>query len=163
MRKSNDLLKDLWLRLRKAPFHFTDKVTPRRAGAAHRDRRLKPAIDARKMRVQNDIPDTLPPLMVDKPKFVRLFELLLKDELVSLPEGSHITLSAHASPETPNHRREVIVEVRNDGPGLSAEAMRLLFDPFVARSDESAGIRNQPDGLLLHYAPSRRENRGPAG
>jgi two-component system probable response regulator PhcQ len=132
--KINDLLKDLWLASEKPPFHFTDKVRldellPPILAA------MKPAFDAKKIHVQNDVPDTLPPLMVDKPKFVRLFELLLKDELVSLPDGSRITLSASATAESPTHRREVIVEVRNDGPGLSAEAMRLLFDPFVARSD----------------------------
>jgi two-component system probable response regulator PhcQ len=132
--KINDLLKDLWLASEKPPFHFTDKVRldellPPILAA------MKPAFDAKKIRVQNDIPDTLPPLMVDRPKFIRLFELLLKDELVSLPEGSQIALSASASAESATHRREVIVEVRNDGPGLSAEALRLLFDPFVARSD----------------------------
>lgn len=132
--KINDLLKDLWLASEKPPFHFTDKIRldellPPIITA------MKPAFDAKKIRVQNDIPDTLPPLMVDKPKFVRLFELLLKDELVSLPEGSQITLSAGVSPDNAAHRREVTVELRNDGPGLSAEALRLLFDPFVARSD----------------------------
>ena len=39
------------------------------------------------------------------------------------------------SPETPQHRSEVVIEVRNDAPGLPAEALRLLFDPFVVRSD----------------------------
>jgi two-component system, probable response regulator PhcQ len=132
--KINDLLKDLWLASEKPPFHFTDKVRldellPPILAA------MKPAFDAKRICLQNDIPDTLPPLMVDRPKFIRLFELLLKDELVSLPEGSKITLSAGALAESPVQRREVVVEVRNDGPGLSAEALRLLFDPFVARSD----------------------------
>lgn len=132
--KINDLLRDLWLASEKPPFHFTDKVRldeilPPILAA------MKPAFDAKKIRVQNDLPDTLPPLMVDKAKFVRLFELLLKDELVSLPEGSQITLSATAPPGSIAHRREVIVELRNNGPGLSEEALRLLFDPFVARSE----------------------------
>jgi two-component system, probable response regulator PhcQ len=132
--KINDLLKDLWLASEKAPFQFADEIrlhefVPPLLKAA------QPAFDAKKIRIQNDIPDTLPPLRVDRPKFARLFELLLKDELVSLPEGSQITLSAGVSPEAPSGRSEVFVEVRNDGPGLPAEALRLLFDPFVARTD----------------------------
>jgi two-component system probable response regulator PhcQ len=159
--KINDLLKDLWLASEKPPFHFTDKVRldellpPILAG-------MKPAFDAKKISVQNDIPDTLPPLMVDKPKFVRLFELLLKDELVSLPEGSRITLSASASAESPTQRREVIIEVRNDGPGLSAEAMRLLFDPFVARSDspQEYGISLMACYFITRHHGGKIEARG---
>jgi two-component system probable response regulator PhcQ len=132
--KINDLLKDLWLASEKTPFQFADEIRLHEVLPPLLDA-VKPAFDAKKIRVQNDIPDTLPPLRVDRPKFVRLFELLLKDELVSLPEGSQITLSAGVSPETSSGRREVFVEVRNDGPGLPAEALRLLFDPFVARSD----------------------------
>jgi two-component system probable response regulator PhcQ len=132
--KINDLLKDLWLASEKPPFHFMDKVRldellPPILAA------MKPAFDAKKMTVRNEIPDTLPPLMVDKPKFIRLFELLLKDELVSLPEGSQITLTASVAPGSIADHREVVVEMQNNGPGLSAESLRLLFDPFVARSD----------------------------
>lgn len=132
--KINDLLKDLWLASEKAPAHFSDEIRLHQFLTPLLEA-VKPAFDARKIRVQNDIPVDLPPVLVDKPKFVRLFELLFKDELVSLPEGSQVTLSAGASPESSSGRREVFVEVRNDGPGLSAEALRLLFDPFVARSD----------------------------
>ena len=99
----NDLLKDPGLPP-ATPFHFTDKVrldelVPPILAA------LKPAIDARKMRVQNDIPDTLPPLMVDKPRCSPV--RVVAQGRTGQPPGSHITLSARAAPETPNHRREV--------------------------------------------------------
>jgi two-component system probable response regulator PhcQ len=128
------LLKDLWLASEKMPLQFGDEIRLHELLPPLLEA-VKPAFDAKKIRIQNDLPDNLPPLRVDKPKFVRLFELLLKDELVSLPAGSHITLTAGASPESAAGRREVFVEMRNDGPGLPAESLRLLFDPFVARSD----------------------------
>ena len=70
-------------------------------------------------------------MMVDKPKFMRLLELLLKDELVSLPPGCRITFSASISPESTAERREVQLEMRNDGPGFVARGFsRILFDPL---------------------------------
>jgi len=56
--------------------------------------------------------------MVDKPKFIRLFELLLKDELVSLPAGRRSRFSARLLPGANPQRREVQVEIQDDGPGL---------------------------------------------
>src|SRR6266700_2936983 len=55
---------------------------------------LKEGLTAKNITVENSIPDSLPTMNVDKFKFYRLFELLLKDEIASLPAGSRITLSA---------------------------------------------------------------------
>ncbi|MGB7950502.1 MAG: hybrid sensor histidine kinase/response regulator [Candidatus Binatia bacterium] len=78
--------------------------------------------------VVNQIPKGLPPLLVDRDKFQRLFDLLLKDEIISLPPGSNIFLGACLGPE---EEQEIRIEVRDDGPGLPREALRSVFDPFV--------------------------------
>ena len=100
-------------------------------------------------------------MKVDKPKFYRLFELLLKDEIASLPAGSEVTF-----PPRPNRQRrrsgpEIQIEISDNGPGLPKEALRLVFDPFVVRSDSPDGIRHSSDGLLFHRPPSWRADRGP--
>jgi two-component system probable response regulator PhcQ len=80
--------------------------------------------------VVNEIPAELPALLVEREKFQRLFDLLLKDEIISLPAGSHIFLSAwHRSGE----EEELEIEIRDDGPGLPREALRSVFDPFFLR------------------------------
>jgi two-component system, probable response regulator PhcQ len=77
--------------------------------------------------IVNQIPAGLPPLMVEYEKFHRLFDLLLKDEVMNLPPDSHIFLSARLRSEAD---QEVEIEVRDDGPGLPREALRSVFDPF---------------------------------
>ena len=79
--------------------------------------------------IVNQVPAGLPPLTVEWEKFQRLFDLLLKDEVMSLPPDSHIFLSARLRSES-EADQEVEIEVRDDGPGLPREALRSLFDPF---------------------------------
>jgi len=89
--------------------------------------KVKDSLSQKSIKVVNQIPPGLPPLVVEWAKFQRLFDLLLKDEIISLPAGSHIFLSARLRP---GKDQEVEIEVRNDGPGWPQEALREAFDPF---------------------------------
>jgi two-component system, probable response regulator PhcQ len=82
----------------------------------------------------NHIPEGLPLLTVERGQLERLFELLLKDEIMSLPAGSHVFVSA-----TPRFRetQEIDIEIRDDGPGLPNEAFLSIFDPFFFRNNNS--------------------------
>jgi two-component system probable response regulator PhcQ len=94
--------------------------------------KLAPNLTAREIRVVNQIPAGLPPLSVDREKFQRLFDLLLKDEIISLPRGCHIFLNArlHSGAD-----QELEIEIRDDGPGLPRDALASIFDPFFLRTD----------------------------
>jgi two-component system, probable response regulator PhcQ len=158
--KINDLLKDLWLASERPPFHFTDRVRLDEIVTTVLEN-MNSRLAARKLVVLNNIPDTLPSLMVDRAKFLRLFELLLKDEIVSLPEGSTITFSARLSPDSTAERREVLLEIQDNGPGLPAEALRVMFDPFVVRSDspQEYGISLIACYFIVHHHGGRIEAR----
>jgi signal transduction histidine kinase len=149
--KINDLLKDVWLASERPPFHFEDRVRLDEI-VAEVIGNLKSAFAAGNITVENQIPDTLPPLLVDKPKFLRLFELLLKDEIACLPRG-RIALTATLGPESTPERREIRMEIRDDGPGLPPQALRVLFDPFVARNDspKEHGIRLMACYFIVHH------------
>ncbi len=92
--------------------------------------RLRDSLSQNGITVINQIPAGLPPLFVEQEKFQRLFDLLLKDEIISLPPDSHIFLSACPGP---GDEEAVIIELRDDGPGLPKEALRSVFDPFSMR------------------------------
>src|SRR6266480_2070974 len=89
----NNMLKDLWTASEKPAFEFADRVQLHKV-IAETILQLKDSFAAKNILVDNQVPDSLPALNVDKPKFYRLFELLLKDEIASLPAGSRIVLSA---------------------------------------------------------------------
>ena len=154
--KINNMLKDLWTASEKPVFEFGDRVHLHEV-VADTVLRLKAGFTAKRIEVDNQVPVSLPMLNVDKPKFCRLFELLLKDEMASLPAGSRVTLSATLLSGARADKQEVQVQVSDNGPGLPKEALRLVFDPFMVRSDSPAeyGIHLMACYFIVHHHGGR--------
>jgi two-component system probable response regulator PhcQ len=150
--KINNMLKDLWTASEKPAFEFADRVQLHSVMAETLEG-LKESLKAKNITVENAIPDSLPAMNVDKPKFYRLFELLLKDEIASLPAGSKIALSASVLNAARAEKQEIQVQVADNGPGLPKEALRLVFDPFVVRSDSPMeyGIHLMACYFIVHH------------
>jgi two-component system probable response regulator PhcQ len=149
--KINNMLKDLWVASEKPSFEFKDVVRLHEVIAEVLGK-LRDRLAAKKIRVEVRISDSLPAMTVDKPKFIRLFELMFEDEIVSLPEGSQIGISAQAS-EGLDHEPEIRIDVQDNGPGLPKESLRLIFDPFVVRSDSPMeyGINLMACFFIVHH------------
>jgi two-component system probable response regulator PhcQ len=162
--KINNMLKDLWTASEKPAFEFTDRVQLHQV-VAETVEQLKPGFAAKNIQVENGIPDSLPPLNVDKAKFYRLFELLLKDEIASLPPGSRIRFSASLLNGARADKQEIEVQVADNGPGMPKEALRLVFDPFVVRSDSPVeyGIHLMACYFIVHHHSGRIDARSEDG
>ena len=156
--KINNLLKELWAVAETPALAFTDRVHLHDV-ITEVTVRLRDLLAARQLVVEVDVPDQLPVLTVDKPKFLRLFELLFKDEIVSLPAGSRISVSAAAAGD------RISVMVRDNGPGHSEEILRNIFDPFNARSDSPSehGISLMACYFIVHYHGGKIEACGGPG
>jgi two-component system probable response regulator PhcQ len=159
--KINALLKDLWTASSNPSAPFTDQVSLNHVvGEAIGS--LKEAFAARRIEVDSRIPETLPLLRVDKPKFSRLFELLLREELAMLPAGSRVTLTAELR-DSP--APEIVVQISDNGPGLPEEALRAVFDPFVAQSGAPSeyGINLMACFFIVHHHGGKIEARTQSG
>jgi len=158
----NNLLKDLWTASEKPSFEFADQVQLREVVSSSVES-LKEGFAAKKISVKNEIPESLPAMKVDKPKFYRLFDLLLKDELATLPAGSEVTLTAESYNGTA--KPGVLIHVSDNGPGLPQEALRLVFDPFVVRSDSPMeyGIHLMACYFIVHHHGGKIEARSEDG
>lgn len=150
LEKINNLLKELWAVAETPGLAFTDRVHLHDV-MLDVTMRLRDALSTKKVSVDIDIPKELPILTVDKAKFVRIFELLLKDEIVSLPEGSQVKISA--SPVDGSSGQRVRVTLRDNGPGLPEQTRRNIFDPFNARSESPSehGINLMACYFIVHY------------
>ena len=94
----------------------------------------KTDLEQKNLTVENRIPDSLPLLRVNKPKFERLFQLFIQDEIVSLSDGKTVTLAAEQ--ETADGSDWIKVTITDDSSGLPEEELRQIFDPFVVRSGD---------------------------
>jgi two-component system probable response regulator PhcQ len=122
-------------------------------------KKMEGAFVARKLTVQNQIAAGLPPLHVDKPKFERLFELLLKDELAMLPNGSHIVFAAEVLGE------DMFITLTDDGPALPQESLRIILDPFRVTSGAPSeyGINLMACFFIAHHHGGKIEARNLPG
>jgi two-component system probable response regulator PhcQ len=160
----NHLLKDLWTASEKPALAFGDSVQLQ-AVVAETVAALRAPLAAKNITVENRIPDSLPALQVDKLKFCRLFELLLRDELASLPAGSRILLSASRPQAGLAEKEEIEVVLSDNGPGLPEEALRLVFDPFLVRNDSPLeyGIHLMACYFIVHHHGGRIQARSKPG
>lgn len=81
----------------------------------------------------DQIPEGLPKLSVERHKFEHLFDLLLKGEVISLPAGSRVFISARSRFDK---HEELDIQIRDDGPGLPKGAFRAVFDPSFVHSND---------------------------
>jgi K+-sensing histidine kinase KdpD len=124
--------------------------------------KLKGNLLEKNIAVVNKIPPRLPALMVEQEKFQHLFDLLLKDEIIRLPAGSHIFMSARPSP---TKKQEVEIEVSDDGPRWPREALRSVFDPFLVRinNPQELGINLVGCYFIVYQYGGRIEIRNRQG
>lgn len=161
----NNLLKDLWSAAEKPTFEFADQVNLRQV-VEDTYAQLRPSFAEKQIQFENRIPADLPVLNVDKPKFYRLFDLLLKDELASLPPGTGVVFTAEtASNGAGPEKQQVKIQLTDNGPGLPQEALRIVFDPFVVRSDTPMeyGIHLMACFFIVHHHGGRIEARNNTG
>jgi two-component system, probable response regulator PhcQ len=149
----NNMLKYLWVATEPPHPVFRDEVDVRTA-IDEVAGQLKGQFAARGVAFENAVPSTLPTLLVEKPKFYRMLELLLKDEIVSLPAGSRVNISAQYDPAD---KTQVQIVIQDNGPGLPEEALRLIFDPFAVRGDSPLeyGINLMACYFIVHHHGGR--------
>ncbi len=141
---------------------FADEVSlPAAVGAALE--MFKEQFAARKIEIENKIPDSLPALRADKSKFYRLFELLLKDELAMLPAGSKISLTAEL--QNAAAKPEIVLQITDNGPGLPQEALSVIFDPFVVSGGAPSeyGINLMACFFIVHHHGGKIEAKSQPG
>lgn len=137
---------------------FQDQVSLRQTIEAAAARHA-PALALRKFRVENRVSELLPAMTVDHFQIDRMLDLLFKDELASLPDGSQLTFSATHRPASAGEPECVVLELADNGPGQPTELHKALFDPFVVRRDspQEFGINLMAVYFIVHYHGGRIE------
>jgi len=124
--------------------------------------RLRPLSEAHTLRVT--VPDDLPPVPLDYIEIDEVLTNLIENALRHTPNGTDVEISAAVE------GRELVVEVSDDGPGIPAESLPHVFDPFVrlsVKNDSKGGLglglaiaRGLVEAHGGHIAAQRRSGGG---
>ena len=78
----------------------------------------------------------------------------LREELANLPDGARNTINADG---VTGAIPEIRLEMKDNGPGMPAEALQLLFDPFMVRTDSPSeyGIHLMACFFIVHLHGGR--------
>lgn len=150
LHRITELLKDLGLAADHPNTEFND-VVDLQTLATEVIGRTRTKTAEKTVTIENNIPAGLSKLRADRYKLTRFLELLLKDEVLNLQDQGKITLSATEG-QTDNGPVINLV-VQDNGPGMTSESVRSVFDPFLARYDnpEEFGINLMACFFLIYH------------
>lgn len=83
-----------------------------------------------------DIPETLSSLRVDAMQIQQVLRNLISNGVEAMPEGGTLKIRASEDSET----KTVAVSVRDEGPGMTPEQLRKLFQPLFTTKARGIGL-----------------------
>ncbi len=125
----------------------------------------QPKLAERGISAELDIPEDLPSLEADRPRLEKLFDFLFEEEAISLPEKGWFRLAARTASGTHGAGEELELELQDNGPGVTGDSLRALFDPFYARSGDprQSGIRLMACYFIVYHHSGRIRLENPGG
>jgi PAS domain S-box-containing protein len=104
------------------------------------------------LRLESDVPSTLPPAWADEALLRRVLENLIGNAIKFTPSGGVIRVSAEV---TPSERPRLLVRVSDTGSGIPPDLQERLFQKFVTGRREGHG-----SGLGLAFCKMAVESHG---
>jgi signal transduction histidine kinase len=83
------------------------------------------AARAKEVGVSIEIPDDISPVLASGGDLNQIWSNLLENAIYAVAPGGHVAISARQIGS------ELTVEIVDDGPGIPAEQLERIFDPFV--------------------------------
>lgn len=100
---------------------------------------LQPELEARSVKIHLNLAPSLPSLQLDGDQIKQAFFNLIKNAFQALPaSGGNIELKSEVT------TYEIVFSISDDGPGISAEVMGTLFEPYRTTKSGGSGL-----GLLI--------------
>ena len=100
---------------------------------------LEPELASRKLAVQLDLAESMPPAMVDPGQFQQVFYNLIRNAYQALPcAHGRITIRTRVNDF------ETIISIEDNGTGISPEHMGAIFEPYRTTKSSGSGL-----GLLI--------------
>ncbi len=95
---------------------------------------MKHEIKDRRMLVETDFPDDIPAVQVDETQVKQVFFNVIKNALQAMSDGGIMKIEIQLS------ERHVCVSVEDNGPGIDAENLGAIYEPYHTTKTEGTGL-----------------------
>ncbi len=123
---------------RPAPFH------PMRESVAQLVEGVLPAfsqlLQERKVVLTVDVPPDLPAVRVDPMQIEQTLVEIVSNALDAMAGGGRLAITARREPLAPGAEDAVLIEITDSGPGIPAEALPRVTEPFFTTRTEGTGL-----------------------
>ena len=89
--------------------------------------------------ILRQVTEPLPEMRADPVQLKVALKAICTNALEAVGLGGHVQIEALAEPAEQT-AREVVVRIRDTGPGVSAQVRRHLFDPFFSGREAGRGL-----------------------
>jgi len=91
------------------------------------------------LEINNSLGDDLP-LVVDVELFIRAFSNLILNAIQWSPKEGTVQISARIAQSQDDQENQVVILVRDNGPGINPEKIGRLFQPFFTTREGGTGL-----------------------
>lgn len=97
-----------------------------------------PAADLARVKLVNELPANLPPLMVDRRRLSKVFVNLIENAIQHSLPGGTVTVVADVNEQT--DQKWIDCSVKDGGAGIQPEDFPMIFEPFFSRRRGGTGL-----------------------
>lgn len=97
-----------------------------------------PASEVARVQLNSHVEDALPKIRIDRRRLSKVFVNLIENAIQHSPSGSTVTVEASRLPD--GGQDWVQCAIRDSGPGILAEDMPRIFEPFFSKRRGGTGL-----------------------
>jgi PAS domain S-box-containing protein len=118
------------------PFHLVNILTPLEETLSL----VSGELTRRHIKVVRDYRSPIPPIMGDHDQLKQVFVNLCLNSVEAMGDGGTLTVAVGSQGKHVGQSSELIIQIADTGPGIPAEHLATIFDPFFTLKEQGTGL-----------------------
>jgi PAS domain S-box-containing protein len=118
------------------PLHLLNVITPLEETLSL----VSGELTRRHVKVMRDYRSPVPPIMGDHDQLKQVFVNLCLNSVEAMGEGGTLIVAVGSQGKQGSQPSELIIQIADTGPGIPAEHLATIFDPFFTLKEQGTGL-----------------------
>jgi two-component system, sporulation sensor kinase E len=118
------------------PFHLVNLLTPLEETLSL----VSGELTRHHIKVVRDYQSPIPPIMGDHDQLKQVFVNLCLNSVEAMGDGGTLTVAVGSQGKPIGQPSELVIEIADTGPGIPAEHLATIFDPFFTLKEQGTGL-----------------------